>query len=91
MASFLLTPIEMRRSGIAGSLGTLPLVVLKHGRAFNGSLAPMEQAWNAAQNRLAKLSARSELVVARQSGHEIYRDEPEAVVAAIQRVLDQAR
>lgn len=87
MASFLLTPVEMRRSGTPGSLGTLPLVVIKHGRPFAGSMASMEQAWNDAQNRLAKLSERSELIVAHRSGHEIYRDEPEAVVAAIQRVL----
>jgi pimeloyl-ACP methyl ester carboxylesterase len=89
MASFMLTPIAFRHSGTPGSLGALPLIVIKHGHPFTGSMAPIEQAWNVAQHRLAVLSERSELVVAHRSGHEIYRDEPETVVAAIQRLLDQ--
>lgn len=80
-----------------GALGSLPLVVLMHGKP--GPVMPGTSPEAAAQSEamlmtvaheMAQLSTRGRLVVAHESGHEIHLTEPELVVAAIADVLAAA-
>jgi len=81
---------SLRKPGATGNLGDLPLVVITHGQAFPGPMAILEKYWGAGQERLAALSTRGELVVARNSNHMIQQDEPDIVIDAIERVLAAA-
>lgn len=73
----------------AGSLGEMPLRVIRHGRPdlFAGLPAAdrpaAESVWQALQGELAGLSGNSRLTVAEESGHAIQIDQPEVVVVAI--------
>jgi pimeloyl-ACP methyl ester carboxylesterase len=67
----------------AGALGDIPLVVLSAGNTNGRRLEAHEE--------LARLSRRGTHVVVRTAGHWIHLDEPEAVVAAIREVVEQAR
>ena len=64
----------------AGSLGDLPLVVVRHGQPTMFSyLLPedatrSEQVWQNLQRDLTSLSANSRLVVAEKSGHDVHLD-----------------
>jgi hypothetical protein len=53
---------------------------------FPGPFAVLEKNWNEGQHRLAVLSTESQLIVAQKSNHMIQQDEPDLVVAAIQRM-----
>ena len=79
-------------------LGSLPLVVLTHGKPEQwppsvpeSTAEAMEQAWSAMQNDLAKLSQNSAHVVESTSGHYLQRDAPKLVVAAIEEVCRSSR
>lgn len=82
--------MRLRHPGATGGLGDLPLVVITHGQAFPGPMAILEKYWGAGQQRLAALSTRGELVVARKSNHMVQQDEPDVVIDAIERVLAAA-
>jgi pimeloyl-ACP methyl ester carboxylesterase len=73
--------------GGSGSFGDKPLVVITHGLPFPGPAAVLEEGWLDGQHRLAALSTRGELIVAERSNHMIQSDQPELVVAAIERVV----
>ncbi|HNP73441.1 MAG TPA: alpha/beta hydrolase [Kouleothrix sp.] len=81
------------------SLGDIPLVVVRHGRAvapIKGDVTPevareYEQVWAQMQAELAALSPRGRVVVAAESGHAIHADQPDVVIAAIREVLAAAR
>jgi len=82
----------------AGSLDDLPLVVLRRGRP--GPTAPgvsrqmaerLEQLAEESQEKLAALSTRGVLLVAEASGHEIPIEQPQRVVEAIRRVVEEIR
>ena len=82
MGSYLRVPsaeLEARRSK---HLGALPLAVV--------SQAPGQPYWDAVQQRLTKLSTASTHFVAANSGHMIQFSEPEVIVQAIRRVIEQA-
>ncbi len=91
---------ESQREVRAGErpLGDLPLEVLTastHGEeemppALRNALESFEPAWRKAHARLAALSTRGnyELV---QSGHYIQFDHPDAVIAAVRKVLTEIR
>ena len=78
-------------------LGSLPLVVLSHGRAPwpsdlpAGVTARLERVWGALQDQLARLSSDSVRVIARSSGHFVQLDQPQLVIAAVQQVVEAAR
>jgi pimeloyl-ACP methyl ester carboxylesterase len=92
LRSLALVPPEQRHPGYFGaSLGDLPVVVLAHGQAFPGPAAVLEDGWRDGQARLAALSSRGEMVVAANSNHMIQSDEPDLVIAAIQRVLAECK
>jgi pimeloyl-ACP methyl ester carboxylesterase len=79
-------PAPMRNSKSAGSLGSLPVIVITHGQPFPGPFAVLEKNWNEGQARLAALSTDSVLTVAKNSNHMIQQDEPALVVDAIRRM-----
>jgi pimeloyl-ACP methyl ester carboxylesterase len=88
------TPAAERRAGGFGLLGDRPLVVLRHGKPFEGINAPLaevEQDWPAAQARLAALSANSRLIVATENGHDIAMENPRLVARAVRAVVDAVR
>ena len=77
---------------------TMPLVVLRHGRAgdlvagaatFDEQVA-IEPAWVALQEKLAAQSKRGRLVVIENSGHLIAAEQPMAIVQAVQEVIAAA-
>jgi pimeloyl-ACP methyl ester carboxylesterase len=76
----------------------MPLIVLRHGRVGDlvGSAATFEEqkaaepAWRSFQEGLASQSDRGRLRVIEDSGHLIANERPEAVVAAVQDVLEMA-
>jgi pimeloyl-ACP methyl ester carboxylesterase len=71
--------------------GGKPLAVICHGQPFPGPAAVLEPGWMEGQQRLAAMSSRGELIVARNSNHMVQSDEPDIVVAAIRRVAEQVR
>jgi hypothetical protein len=75
-------------------LGSLPLVVLVHGRPIPARLsiseavvAEIEGLTQVLAIELAALSTRGRLVVATKSGHDIHVTEPELVIQAIRDVI----
>ncbi len=72
--------------GAPGSLGQLPLIVIRRGRTMS---PPSEADLNHRRNQesLATLSGNSVLIVAENSGHVIPLDEPRVVSDAVRRLL----
>ena len=64
----------------AGTLGTMPLVVITRGKDRSAR-------WEAFQQRLLALSSQSHSMVAAQSDHQIPVNQPEIVVSAIKQVV----
>jgi pimeloyl-ACP methyl ester carboxylesterase len=73
------------------TFGDKPLVVIRHGQAFPGPAAVLEDGWEDGQKRLAAMSTRGELIVAEKSNHMIQSDEPDVVISAIGRVVGMVR
>jgi pimeloyl-ACP methyl ester carboxylesterase len=71
--------------------GTVPLVVLSRSRSVAANGDPNAEArralWMELQRDLATRSSKSEHIVAKNSGHQIQRDEPQLVIDAVRRVL----
>ena len=84
-------PESMRASKSAGSLGSLPVIVITHGQPFPGPFAVLEKNWSEGQEQLAALSTDSVLIVAKDSNHMIHQDEPALVVDAIRRMHDAVK
>lgn len=91
LASNWLVPVDERRRGGFGTLGDKPLVVIAHGKPFEGLDGFREATWRAGQERLAKLSTRGKLIVARNSDHNIHFSEPDVIVEAVREVVMSAR
>ena len=81
----------MQKPGGFGTLGALPLVVIRHGQPLTGGDAWMEEGWTQAQVRLAALSSDSRLIVAAKNGHNIIIDNPDLVASAIHDVATAVR
>ena len=71
-----------------GSLGDMPLAVLSEDpdKVQKGLLA----AFNECQDDLARLSTRASHVIAKGSGHQIQKDRPDLVIAAIRQVVERS-
>jgi pimeloyl-ACP methyl ester carboxylesterase len=86
-----------RQVSASGSLGSLPLIVVRHGipdlfaRMPADQAVKAEQVWQELQADLARLSSNSQLLVAEKSGHGIQTDQPELVVAAIRQMTETVR
>ena len=80
---------------VARPVPDVPLVVLRHGLPFEGGsnwpTEAVEKLWAELQNDLAKLTPRSQVIVAAKSHHRIQEDEPGVVSAAIEQVVRAAR
>jgi len=80
-----------------GSLGNIPLTVIRHGIPDLFASMPFEQAkqaeivWQEVQAELAKLSSNSQMLVAETSGHAIQIDQPGLVVDAIRQMVETVR
>jgi pimeloyl-ACP methyl ester carboxylesterase len=89
-----------------GSLGDIPLVVLARGVGLEAALPPealeslgltrdvlerFEEIWRGLQEDHLTRSTDSTLVVAENSPHYIYFEEPELVVAAVQDLVEAAQ
>jgi len=86
LASLERVPTSMRASKSAGSLGSLPVIVITHGQPFPGPFAVLEKNWSDGQSQLAALSTDSILMVANDSNHMIQQDQPELIVDAVRRM-----
>jgi pimeloyl-ACP methyl ester carboxylesterase len=86
LASLERVPASRRASESAGSLGSLPVIVITHGKPFPGPFALLEKNWSEGHAQLAALSNDSVLMVAKNSNHMIQQDEPALVVDAIRRM-----
>jgi pimeloyl-ACP methyl ester carboxylesterase len=74
-----------------GALGNKPLIVLTRGPGAGGTVPEDWRRWHGLHEELARLSANSRHIVARQRGHYIHKSEPDLVTAAIRDVLRSAR
>lgn len=91
-------PTSINQVRAVKSLGNLPLVVITHSPTMliDPSLSPelsgkIEQIWEDLQNDLANLSSNSTHIIATRAGHYIQVDEPQLVIDAILRMIDEAR
>jgi pimeloyl-ACP methyl ester carboxylesterase len=80
----------------ARGLPPVPLIVVQAGRENSPSLplplkAALDSAWYELQAQLATLSPRHVHVVAATSGHDVPRDQPDVVAAAVVEVARAAR
>lgn len=86
-----------KQLSITGSLGNIPLTVIRHGIPDLFASMPVEQAkqaeivWQELQAELAKLSSNSQMLVAEKSGHGIQIDQPGLVVDAIRQMVETVR
>jgi pimeloyl-ACP methyl ester carboxylesterase len=71
------------------TLGDLPLVVLSEDPAKN--VPEYLSAFEESQLELARLSSTSTRIVAYRSGHQIQKERPDLVVAAVQSVVNESR
>ena len=84
------TARAQRPSFRAGSLGAIPIIVIRHG-AVSTSMSPaFERAWPQAQRRLAGLTTgQAVAVVATNGGHDIAQEQPELVAEMVRRIVFQ--
>lgn len=77
------------------TLGDIPLIVLSHGIPqpmpnFTDEInAEYEQTWQDLQIEQAALSTNSQRIIAEGSGHDIQLEQPELVINAVEKVLEQ--
>ncbi|HJP59757.1 MAG TPA: alpha/beta hydrolase [Gemmatimonadaceae bacterium] len=93
-------PESYREAESAGGFGDRPVVVLTRGRVpqspptseMDKEGLAYEQVWmHEIQPKLARLSTHGRQVIVPNSGHDIPREAPEAVIAAVRDVLRAAR
>jgi pimeloyl-ACP methyl ester carboxylesterase len=77
-------PESGAQAGAVKSFGDLPLIVLSRG-------LDQQPDWQAMQAELPQLSSNSQQLIADKSGHNIEIDQPEAAVAAIEKMIEQLR
>ena len=76
-----------------GSLGDIPMTVVKRGKPILSAVADygdqLEAICSAGQNSWAMLSTRSVLVTAEQSGHYIYLDQPDLTCELVRQAVNR--
>lgn len=83
-------PAAMRQAHGYGTLGDLPLAVIRRGKTETPPNAEDLQ-WREWQEELATLSTHGFLVVAENTGHVIPYENPAVVAGAVRRILDEIR
>lgn len=82
---------------VTGSLGNIPMTVIRHGvpdlfsRMSPEQAKQAEQVWQELQTELTRLSSNSQMLVAEKSGHAIQIDQPSLVVDSIRQMIDNIR
>ena len=79
---------EFRKPAGFGTLGEMPLVIIRRGKVANPP-SEVDLSWRKAQEAMTSLSTRSSLVVAEKAGHVIPYDDPAVVANAVQKTLQQ--
>ena len=78
----------------AGALGNMPVAVVEHGiDIFAGTGKynhPLQNRWASGEFRLARLSTRSQVIIATRSGHYIYLDQPQLALDVIRAVIAES-
>ena len=84
---------SLEESKASRSFGAMPMIVLTAGGKPGNTQAtsPDDQAWKLGHDKLAARSTRGESLVVSNAEHFIQKDQPEAVIAAVKRVVDEAR
>lgn len=77
-----------RQIRASGPLPPVPLIVVSHGKPDDPC---RDRMWMELQQELANESPKSTRIIARKSGHNIQRDEPELVIKTIKDLVMQAR
>jgi pimeloyl-ACP methyl ester carboxylesterase len=76
------------------SIGNVPLIVVQHGQPIFSAIPKytrrLELLWANGQRQWLRLSTRSRMVIARDSGHLIYRDQPSLTVRLIRQAIAEA-
>lgn len=85
-----LSPAELRTRDGYGTLGALPLIVVRRGLGATPPSAT-DTSWRIEQEHLLTLSTNSQMVVAAKSGHVIPYDEPDVIADTVRRVIDAWR
>ena len=80
----------MRELRNAGSLGSMPVIVLNHGRQAFSTLAA-ERSWTKMQRQLAADSSNAIHVIADGSRHFIEVDQPRLVATAVEQLAAAIR
>lgn len=82
----------------AGPLPDVPLIVIVHGiteglpvGGDGGVIQQADQVWLAEMARLANEAPQGKLIVAEKSGHNIQLEQPEVVVNAVRKLVEQVR
>ncbi len=77
------------------AIGDVPVIVVRHGRpiftGITGYARQLEGIWLQGQRAWLRLSPRSRMVVAANSGHAIYLDQPGLTLRLIRQALSEAR
>lgn len=77
------------------SYGAMPLLILSadgsHAYLPDEMRRTVDAAWAEGYRRLAALSTRSEIIEVEHSSHNMYDDRPDAIIAAVERVVGQVR
>ena len=85
-----------RQAGRLTNLGNVPLLILSadtsvQDKSMNADAIARQPVWNREQEALKLLSPLSWRVIARGSGHKIYQDRPELVLAQMSSLIDYLR
>ena len=78
-------PATVAQLKAAAPLADMPLIVLARG--IQDGAAHIEPLWRQAQEDLAKLNRRGQLVIAGETGHHIPTDQPDLVIEAVESAL----
>jgi pimeloyl-ACP methyl ester carboxylesterase len=80
------TPEAMRGPGGYGTLGDVPLFVVRRGKTATPP-SPSDAQWRSQQESLLALSRKSTMIVAEGAGHMFVYEQPAIAVAAVRQAL----
>jgi len=91
LVAFERTPLNGRPIVRPGLLGSIPIVVIQHGKPSGKMGSAFEAVWPKAQSRLAALTTTQPMVVvADGSGHAIAEEQPERVAKLVRTAIESS-